>query len=193
MALSYASHLRTPDQVLGPFYPCKIDPAQGGDLTRPEGREGVAQGQIINLMGHVFGGQGAPVRGAKLVVWQANAFGRYSHPNDTNPAPLDPNFVGFAILHTDDHGCYRLKTIKPGSYPAGPAIIRPPHIHFEVFGTSERLITQMYFPGEPHNVTDPFLHSAVRPDALIARLEPPTPDMEPESKLALFDIVLLRG
>jgi protocatechuate 3,4-dioxygenase beta subunit len=168
-------------------------PTHGGDLVQLPGRNSQAQGQIIHVMGRVCNRQGAPVRRGRLVIWQANSVGRYRHPNDVNPEPLDPNFDGFADVQTDDDGRYHIRTIKPGGYRAGPSIIRPPHIHFEVFGKSERLITQMYFAGEPHNATDRFLQSAVRPEALIVNLEPAGPDMEPAAKRAVFDIVLSNG
>ena len=134
---------RTPDQVLGPFYPFMNEPMPGGDLTRLPGRKDRARGQIVHVTGLVSDRYGVPVRGAKLIIWQANAFGRYTHPNDASAAPLDPNFEGFAVIRTDDDGRYHLKTIKPGGYPVGPSTMRPPHIHFEVFGRNERLITQM--------------------------------------------------
>jgi protocatechuate 3,4-dioxygenase beta subunit len=138
---------------------------------------------------------GEPVRGAKLEVWQANAAGRYTHPNDANPAPLDPNFEGFAVLTTDAEGRYRFKTIKPGAYPAAPGLIRPPHIHFDVRGEVEMLVTQMYFEGEPENDKDWFLQSipARGRSLLTVKLLPPSSEFEQDSKLAIFDIVLSRG
>src|SRR5207302_7425815 len=86
-------------------------------------------------------------------------FGRYTHPSDPNPAPLDPNFEGSAILMTDPDGRYRFKTIKPAAYPAGPNRMRPAHIHFQVSGRQDKIITQMYFADDPYNKTDPFLKS----------------------------------
>ena len=77
---------------------------------------------------------GEPVGGVGVTIWQANCFGRYAHANDSNPAPLDPNFVGCVGIRCGDDGIYRIKTIKPGAYPAGPDWMRPPHIHFEVHG-----------------------------------------------------------
>ena len=91
---------RTPDQILGPFYPLKELP-QTADLTTIPGRPGRAEGQVINVTGHVLNLAGQPVRDAKVEVWQANSHGRYTHPSDDNPAPLDPNFEGSAILTTD--------------------------------------------------------------------------------------------
>ncbi len=183
---------RTASQILGPFYPL-IEPFKGGDLTRVEGRPGQAQGQVLYLGGRVLDRTGVPVRGAKLEVWQANTFGRYDHPNDENTAPLDPSFQGFAVVHTDDDGRYSLKTIKPGAYPAGPDTIRPAHIHFEVYGKRERLVTQMYFAGDPHHQTDRFLQSAIRQDTIVMPVLDPVQGMEAEARRIVFDIVLMRG
>jgi protocatechuate 3,4-dioxygenase, beta subunit len=183
---------RTPDQVLGPFWPTAAMPDRSGDLTRVPGRPGRAQGLLLHVMGRVLDRDGKAVAGAKLDVWQANSFGRYDHPSDSNPAPLDPNFEGFGEILTDANGQYHFETIKPGKYPAGRSV-RPPHIHFEVTGRVDRLVTQMYFDGEPDNAHDQWLHSTSRPEALIVRLQPPLAEFEPESRLAVFDIVLTTG
>jgi protocatechuate 3,4-dioxygenase beta subunit len=184
---------RTPEQILGPYYPLKgFD--QSADLTKIPGRPGRAEGQILNVMGRVLNLKGEPVRNAKVEIWQANAHGRYTHPSDTNPAPLDPNFEGSVDLTTDQEGRYRFKTIKPAGYPAGPNRMRPAHIHFQVSGRQDRLMTQMYFEGDPYNDTDRFLLTALeQKDMLIAKLLPATSEMEPEAKLVVFDIVLSAG
>jgi protocatechuate 3,4-dioxygenase beta subunit len=185
---------RTPGQILGPFYPILKPVDQDADLTTIAGKPGRAAGEVIYVSGRVVNAQGQPVQGAKVEIWQANTHGRYNHPSDTNPAPLDPNFEGFAVLTTDGEGRYRFKTIKPGAYPAGPDLIRPPHIHFEVTGKTNRLVTQMYFAGEPLNEKDPFLQSAgPNKGALIVTLRPPTQDIDPSSRIAVWDIVLDRG
>src|ERR1700720_2501266 len=140
-AFAQAALQRTPGQILGPFYPVKpFD--QNADLTKVPGRPGRAEGQILNVMGRVLNLKGVPVRNSKVEVWQANAHGRYTHPGDTNPAPLDPNFEGSAILTADYDGQYRFKTIKPAAYPVSPSIIRPAHIHFKVSGRQDRLVTR---------------------------------------------------
>jgi len=128
-------------------------------------------------------------------IWQANTHGRYTHPSDHNPAPLDPNFEGFAVVTTDARGRYRIKTIKPGAYPAGPdARMRPSHIHFDVTVKSNRLVTQLYFAGEPLNDKDPFLQgTGAGKERLIVRLGPPTQGLEPDSFAAVWDIVLEKG
>jgi protocatechuate 3,4-dioxygenase beta subunit len=185
---------RTPGQILGPFYPVLKPPYQGADLTAIPGKPGRAEGQVIHVMGRVLNLAGQPVQGARMEIWQANTHGRYTHPSDTNPAPLDPNFEGFAVLTTDAEGRYRFTTIKPGAYPAGPGLMRPPHIHFEVTGKINRLVTQMYFADEPLNDKDPFLQSAgANKDNLIVSLRPPTQAFEPDSLVAVWDIVLDKG
>jgi protocatechuate 3,4-dioxygenase, beta subunit len=183
--------LRTPDQILGPYFPIGCTPVQKDDLTTIEGVDGVAQGEIIEIAGRILNRHGEPVRGVGLTIWQANTFGRYAHSNDANSAPLDPNFVGCAYIRSDNDGAYRIKTVKPGAYPAGPNWTRPPHIHFEVHGQFERLITQMYFPGEPLNNCDRLLNTALRPDLLIAAY--PSPQGRPGIHVLNFDIVLSRG
>jgi protocatechuate 3,4-dioxygenase, beta subunit len=183
---------RTPGQILGPFYPLK-DFAQTADLTRVPGRPGRAAGQVLNVMGRVLNLSGEPVRNATVEVWQANSYGRYTHPSDTNPAPLDPNFDGSAVLATDSQGRYRFKTIKPAAYPAGPDLIRPAHIHFQVSGRQDRLVTQLYFENDPYNEKDPFLNSAPGKELLITKLIDPSPEFEPDSKVAIFDMVLFNG
>ena len=167
---------------------------QNADLTRVPGRPGRAEGQVLDVMGRVFNLKGGPVRNAKVEIWQANAHGRYTHPSDTNPAPLDPNFEGSVVLTTDQEGRYRFKTINPAGYPAGPNRMRPAHIHFQISGRQDRLVTQMYFEGDPYNDTDRFLLTALeQKEMLIAKLLPATSEMEPEAKLVVFDIVLSTG
>ena len=192
LAAAEAALQRTPGQILGPFYPLG-ELAQNSDLTRISGRSGRAEGQVLNVMGRVLNLSGEPVRNAKVEVWQANTYGRYAHPSDPNPAPLDPNFDGAAILTTDSEGRYRFKTIKPTAYPAGPNMMRPAHIHFQVTGRQDRLVTQMYFENDPYNAVDPFLNSAARKELLVTKLLAPSPEFEPDSKIVVFDIVVYKG
>jgi protocatechuate 3,4-dioxygenase, beta subunit len=185
---------RTPGEILGPFYPVIQRADQGADLTIVPGKSGRAMGQVIHVMGRVFNAEGQPVRGARVELWQANAQGRYTHPSDTNPAPLDPNFEGFAVQNSDGEGRYRFKTIKPGAYPATGTWMRPPHLHFEITGKVNRVITQMYFPGEPLNDKDILLQNIrMNREGLIARVLPATADVEPDSLIVVWDIVLDKG
>ena len=183
---------RTSDQILGPFYPL-VAPSKGGNMTEVAGRPGRAQGQLVYLSGRVLDRNGTPVRGGKVQIWQANMFGRYDHPNDDNPAPLDPSFQGFAVVETDSEGRYSIKTVKPGAYATGPDTMRPSHIHFEVFGRRERLITQMYFAGDPHQQSDRWLQSSRRQETIVMPMLDPLGGMEAEAKRISFDIVLMHG
>jgi protocatechuate 3,4-dioxygenase beta subunit len=181
---------RTPDQILGPYFPVGQMPAAETDLSvTPSGLR--PRGEIVEVTGRVLNLDGEPVCGARLVLWQANSFGRYAHPGDLNPAPLDQDFIGFARLQSDSNGSYRIRTVKPGSYPVEPGWHRPPHIHFEVWGEFDRLVTQMYFPGEPQNARDRLLMSAGRPELLIAA--PAASTDSRDSRTLTFDIVLARG
>jgi protocatechuate 3,4-dioxygenase beta subunit len=184
---------RTPDQILGPFYPFMKSPDASGDLTHLPGKAGRAEGEMLYVMGRVLTLAGEPVRGAKVEIWQANALGRYAHPSDTSDVPLDPNFEGFGVATSDDEGRYRFKTVKPGAYETGPGNWRPAHIHFDVTARSDRLVTQMYFEGDRYNDGDRWLQSARRKDLLIVGLQPPPKELDPAAKVAIFDIVLLRG
>jgi len=156
LALSQALR-RTPSQILGPFYPVAKPLDRDADLTQVHGRLGRASGQVIEVMGRVINSRGMPVENAGIEIWQANAQGRYTHPSDRSAAALDPHFDGYAALSTDAEGRYRFKTIKPGAYPDSPGTMRAPHIHFDVVGRHNRLVTQLYFAGEPLNDSDRFL------------------------------------
>jgi protocatechuate 3,4-dioxygenase beta subunit len=158
----------TSSQDLGPFYPLRHPADSDADLTRIKGRHGTATGQPISVIGRIVDLHGNPIRGARIDVWQANAVGRYDHPGDrANPAALDPYFQGFGRLVADRHGEFRFRSIKPAAYDT-PIGRRTPHIHFAIDGQSERLVTQMYFPGEPLNARDPLLKGAARRDSLVA-------------------------
>jgi protocatechuate 3,4-dioxygenase, beta subunit len=131
------------------------------DLTRQYAGE--PQGERIVVAGRVLDEDGRPVRDALIELWQTNAAGRYRHAKDDHPAPLDPNFGGAGRAITDADGGYRFTTIKPGAYPwrNHANAWRPAHIHFSIFGTCfrTRLVTQMYFPGDPLFAYDPVLQA----------------------------------
>jgi len=131
------------------------------DLTRQHDGEPI--GERIVVSGHVYDTEGKPLAGTLVEVWQANAAGRYLHRWDRWPAPLDPNFSGAGRCVTDAEGRYSFTTIKPGPYPWGNHYNawRPAHIHFSLLGRAfaQRLITQMYFPGDPFLEFDPIFNS----------------------------------
>jgi protocatechuate 3,4-dioxygenase, beta subunit len=183
----------TQPQIVGPFYPVGARPDTRGDLARPVGAAADARGELLYVRGRVLTVSGRPVAGARIEIWQANAAGKYRHPSDSNSAALDDNFMGFATLFTDRAGRYRLRTIKPGGYPALYGEIRPPHIHFSVEGRVDRLVTQMYFSGEPENQTDRWLNSAPQPEQLIVKLARCPRALDASAFIATFDIVLVTG
>jgi protocatechuate 3,4-dioxygenase beta subunit len=143
----------------------RTGPVFGQSTVRPTDSDLTAQhpgaplGERIVVTGRVLDERGKPVRGALIEVWQANAAGRYQHKNDGHNAPLDPNFSGCGRALTDSEGRYRFLSIKPGAYPWGNHhnAWRPAHIHFSIFGDGllSRLVTQMYFPGDPLLPFDP--------------------------------------
>jgi protocatechuate 3,4-dioxygenase beta subunit len=183
----------TNEQILGPFYPVLPPADQDADLTIIAGKDARALGQVVYVSGRVINVRGEPVVDAELEIWQANAAGRYTHPSDQNPAPIDPNFEGYAKIRTGPDGGYRFKTVKPGAYPATPSSTRPPHIHFDVKGRVNRLVTQMYFEGEALNDKDAILQGASRKEGLIARHGAPSGQQEPNALVAVWDIVLRAG
>jgi protocatechuate 3,4-dioxygenase, beta subunit len=142
-----------------------VDP-RDADLTIQHSGEPI--GERIVVTGRVLDGDGRPVAHQLVEVWQANAAGRYIHQRDQHPAPLDPNFTGAGRLLTGADGTYRLTTIKPGPYHRNAW--RPAHIHFSLFGTefTQRLVTQMYFPGDPLFGLDPIYQSITDPAARAA-------------------------
>jgi protocatechuate 3,4-dioxygenase, beta subunit len=184
----------TLSEVTGPAYGRGLVDPLDHDLTRQF--DGEPLGERILVTGRVLDGDGRPVRNSLVEIWQANAAGRYTHAGDRHPAPLDPNFGGAGRCLTDDDGRYRFVTIKPGAYPWGnhENAWRPAHIHFSLFGPAfaTRLITQMYFPGDPLFEHDPIFQSVHDPEArqrLISTFDLGT--TEPEWALGYnFDIVL---
>ena len=183
----------TPQVTMGPFYPVMKPLDKDADLTSIKGRKGLAAGSIIHVAGRVLDLKGNPVKGAKIEIWQANSYGRYSHQSDPNTAPLDPNFQGYAVLKTDGEGRYSFKTIKPGAYPVSPTLLRSPHIHFEVEGKANRLVSQMFFPDEPLNEKDPvFLKITENAAAVVAKKMPPTKEIK-DAVLFDWDVVLING
>ena len=161
--------IATSSQDMGPFYPLQRPADHDADLTRVKGRSGTATGQPIRMQCRIVDARGNPLRGARIDLWQCNAVGRYAHPGDrANPAALDPDFQGFARLVSDRNGHFSFRSIKPSAYDT-PIGRRTPHIHFDISGGAERLITQLYFLGEEGNAADPLLKGASDRDTLIAK------------------------
>ena len=148
----------TPTQTIGPFF----SPALLRDVLNIIATSDTA-GQRIIVTGRVLDEKGRPIPNTLLEIWQANAAGRYMHKNDQWPGPLDPNFLGIGRTLTDANGVYKFLTVRPGVYPwkNHPNAWRPAHIHFSLFGSSlvSRLVTQMYFPGDPLLALDPIYQS----------------------------------
>ncbi|WP_055479454.1 protocatechuate 3,4-dioxygenase subunit beta [Sphaerimonospora mesophila] len=158
-------------ELTGPVFGVTDVTAIDHDLTRQH--IGEPLGERILVTGRVLDRAGRPVRDQLVEIWQANASGRYAHQRDQHPAPLDPNFTGVGRCLTDDDGRYSFVTIKPGPYPwrNHDNAWRPAHIHFSLFGTAfaQRLVTQMYFPGDPLFDLDPIMQ-AVTDDSARRRL-----------------------
>jgi protocatechuate 3,4-dioxygenase beta subunit len=163
--LVYLPQLRTETSgpQLGDLRPGAIE----NDLTTQH--EGEPLGERITVGGRLLDPDGRPIRDSLVEIWQANAAGRYAHRWDRWPAPLDPNFSGGGRTVTDADGRYSFTTIKPGPYPWGnhPNAWRPAHIHFSLLGRAfeQRLVTQMYFPGDPLFDFDPIFQSVRDPKA----------------------------
>lgn len=186
----------TPPMPMGPFYPVIKPLDRDADLTLLKGNTMRAKGQVIHLAGRVLNRNGGPVVGARIEIWQANSFGRYRHASDPNTEPIDPNFQGFCVLKSDNQGRYRFKTIYPGSYPGLISGRRTSHIHFDVSAKNDRLVTQMFFPGDVLNDQD-VLFQNLRTDrakaAATATLLSGGKDIPASERLYMWDIVLLTG
>lgn len=169
---------QTLSELTGPVYGHESVGELDADLTRNGAKNGEPLGERIIVTGRVLDEDGRPVRNTLIEVWQANAAGRYIHKVDQHDAPLDPNFFGGGRCVTDDEGRYRFRTIKPGAYPWGNHYNawRPNHIHFSLLGPSiaTRLVTQMYFPGDPLLDLDPIFQG--------------TPEKARELLISQFDI-----
>ena len=182
----------TLSEVTGPVFGPEV--VQACDLAR--GPRGEALGERIVVSGRVLDEDGRPARGTLVEVWQANSAGRYLHAVDQHDAPLDPNFTGCGQTLTDDDGRYRFVTIRPGAYPwrNHPNAWRPAHIHFSVFGPAfaTRLVTQMYFPGDPLLAFDPIFNCTADETARVRLVSAFDWDTTtPEHSLGFrFDVVL---
>src|SRR5919106_581968 len=187
---------QTLSEITGPsFGPEAVQPPDS-DLTRNAATGAEAMGERLIIVGRVMDEDGRPVPNTLIEIWQANAAGRYQHEIDQHNAPLDPNFIGAGRCLTNDKGEYRFLTIKPGAYPwlNHPNAWRPAHIHLSLFGPSfvTRLVTQMFFPGDPLIPLDPILNSIPTKSGRQRLISSYAHDVtEPEYALGYrFDIVL---
>ena len=180
------THLLTSSQTVGPFFAPTLlrEDARRNVLTRPE-----TVGERIRIEGRVLDGDGVPVPDALVEIWQANAYGRYNHPADHGPAPLDPSFLGFGRSGTAEDGSYWFETVKPGPVPFDGERLQAPHICVTVFarGLLNHVVTRLYFEDEPTNTGDPVLQSVPddRRATLVARRAPGN-----TAVVYRFDIVL---
>lgn len=152
---------QTLSETTGPVYGDSRIAVNDSDLTKQHAGEPL--GERIIVSGRIIGDDGRPVPNALVEIWQCNAAGRYRHHNDQHAAPIDPNFTGGGRVLTDAQGNYKFITIKPGAYPwrNHANAWRPAHIHFSLFGPAfvTRLVTQMFFPGDPLLKQDPIFNS----------------------------------
>ncbi len=177
----------------GPFYASGPHVESDVDLTIMEGHDEPAAGDVILVRGRVTDLAGKPLANARVEIWQANHWGRYTHPDDRNPAPLDPNFQGVGIAYTDADGQYGFRTIKPAAYPLsslGESGMRAAHIHFKVaHDAAKDVTTQIYFEGDPLLENDSVMRRTAEE---LRQLLITTPREDEETGLPLhrFDIVL---
>ncbi|MEO8202255.1 MAG: protocatechuate 3,4-dioxygenase subunit beta [Betaproteobacteria bacterium] len=156
-----------PVEFFGPVFPDRFVKSAEADLTA--WGKSAPLGEKMILVGRVTDEDGTPVRNSLVELWQCNASGRYAHPVDQHDAPLDPNFLGQGKVLTGEAGEYRFVTVKPGAYPwrNHPWAWRPAHIHLSLFGNAyaQRLVTQLFFPGDPLLDIDPVFNSVPDPQA----------------------------
>jgi protocatechuate 3,4-dioxygenase beta subunit len=187
---------QTISEITGPVYGHSDVRPEEADLTTQHSGEPL--GERIIVTGRLLDEAGRPVPNSLVEIWQCNAAGRYIHAVDQHPAPLDPNFTGAGRCVTDANGVYRFVTIKPGAYPWGNHLNawRPAHIHFSLMGPSflTRLVTQMYFPGDPLFPFDPIFNSVTDANArerMVSRFDMDT--TKPEWALGYIWDIVLRG
>lgn len=181
-----ATRMLTPGQARGPFYPRQFPVDKDFDLTRYQGKDGVAFGEILTVSGQVTDLSGTAQARVLIEIWQVNGYGRYHHEGDDSDKPIDPNFQGYGTALSDSEGRYSFRTVKPIAYPG-----RAPHIHFALTPSSGRpLVTQMYVAGAPENESD-FLLRGIRDQAQRSSLIVPLQTVRGGGELhGQFDIVL---
>ena len=187
--------IATHDESMGPFHPNKDQRDKDFDLTRLSGSHKSAQGKVIYVRGKVIDENCALLKGALVMIWQANAYGKYNHEYDTQKGKDDPNFQGFGQVLTNDKGEYGFKTIKPAAYPVNEEdnLWRTPHIHFKVSKRGyHELTTQMYFADEVLNEQDLFASvlSDMEKSQVIRKLLQGTADTEDDPSFVQFDLIV---
>jgi protocatechuate 3,4-dioxygenase alpha subunit len=176
---------QTPSQTVGPFYAIALTRKPMNVMVTE-----ATQGQRIRIEGRVFDGDGRPIPDVMVEIWQANAYGRYNHPDDKQEKPLDQSFTGWGRSGTDANCLFSFETIKPGSVPGAGDSVQAPHVNITIFarGMLTHAYTRMYFAEEPANETDPLLNSiknkARRATLIAARAE------QAEGTVYHFDIRL---
>ena len=181
----------TPEQPLGPFYPFKKPAEQDNDLARVADASSLAHGRLLNLSGRVLSLEGRPVVGAEVEIWHTNGYGRYQNAEDRRDVALDPGFQGFGRSKTASDGGYEFRTIQPQPYPASWMWTRPAHIHFLVKAPGfKRMVTQMYFAGDPNLAGDHLLNSVRDPSERRRLIVSPTRSPNNGADRAVWDIVL---
>ncbi|MBV9266907.1 MAG: protocatechuate 3,4-dioxygenase subunit alpha [Acidobacteriaceae bacterium] len=158
----------TTSQTVGPFFQIGLQLLMNADIASPDGL-----GERITLEGQVLDGDRIAIPDAVIEIWQANAEGKYAHPEDSQPKPIDAGFRGYGRVETDDNGFFRIRTIKPGRTPGPGGSLQAPHLEVTVFmrGLMKRLVTRIYFPGDAANENDLVLNLVpeARRQTLIAR------------------------
>ncbi len=186
--------MKTPEQTAGPFYPIDEQADKDMDLTLIEGHSDTAEGEPVLVRGSVFDTDGQPLDNALVDIWQANHFGRYSHPEDNSKTPLDPNFQGWGLTKSNADGRYGFKTIKPGAYQipvTDGSGQRCRHIHFKVSRPGfVDLTTQMYFYGDPL-IDQDLVMAQTSPELRHLLIAQSTTDELTGLPLYRFDIVLV--
>ena len=181
-----ATVLPTPRQSAGPFYPVELPLDQDNDLASVAGAAGLADGEIVNVVGRLINTQGRAITGATIEIWQCDAHGRYRHPRERRDVPPDPKFQGYGRFVTGADGGYRFRTIQPVAYPG-----RAPHIHFAVHRPGRApFTTQLYVAGAPENATDVLLKRITDPRARASVLVDFQATAAAAEPVGWFDIVL---
>jgi protocatechuate 3,4-dioxygenase beta subunit len=158
---------RTPGMLLGPFYPLKPTADADARLWRASG---VPQGaRQLQILGRVLDVAGHAVAGASVELWQADPAGRYRHPSAAETIEVPVEFTGYGLVRSGDDGRFAFDSLVPGAYHEGD-VARAPHLHFQITGRFDRLVTQLFLPRHPANALDPWYRALMRPEAVTAEV-----------------------